>query len=109
MSVEPYPTEWMDEVPYPGPDFHEPFYELNVLGRSLGKAVVDIFQRAFDELALGFKAASESISKNDFILWPPEPTKPPIADRDKPKGMERRQRHGPYEGSGYSHRGRKRY
>lgn len=102
-------TEWMDEEPYPGPEWPRP-------GLPWSSEYSDPFADFKLAIKAAMKAYAESFEKISLGIWlppaPPEPPKPPlgkkkVGSREMPIIQHNA---GPYSGDfQFDHRGRKRY
>lgn len=112
-------TEWFDEVPYPGPDEELSFVEaiqqlfggiwdsLQPLVGAYGQSarVLAGFGAQLQQYAIDAEFHRRLVEGDDK----PKPQPRTITDQDKPAHLAKRNSHGPYEGVGYTRRGRKRY
>lgn len=110
---EPGETEWMDEAPYPGPEFVsdiELFTHIMVnRGQQINKMYADI-ANAFGMSVQMFTDLYGRVSEALVDLGKAiAPLSSSHRDQDQPKGIVIHRNHGPYAGSGFDRHGRKRY
>lgn len=115
MSEEPFLTEWMDLEPYPGPERSEE--RITSLANLVKNPTSPAYHysvhpdgeiRSWTHLRFEVETRWEAAKKAVMDWWDHYAPAPeyPIKDQDKPI---RRNKHGPYEGSQFTHNGKKLY
>lgn len=110
---EPGETEWMDEAPYPGPEFVSDVEEFTRImvncGRQMSQMYSDIatvFGMSVQTFTDMFSKVSEAIVDLGKMIAPLSSSH---QDQDQPKGIVIHRNYGPYAGMGFDRQGRKRY